>query len=200
MHTTQFPGVTQQHALHPNIPLSRLVATAIRKDKQWAGMWVTKALAIALKHNIMVIGSHGSCMYFKSRSEHSRTHGQTVPYAAYPSGANTRQAASKHDVPIEALETATCFVVWDVKGHYSPAICSPSNSNSGGLDSTGLCSGSNPQGCMIMSSCCALVFLLLIGSPVTMLVIDKPQTCLQTDCKCMQCILLCSQGESSDAI
>ncbi len=195
MHTTRFPGVTQQHTLHPDIPLSRVVATAIRKDKQWAGMWVTKALAITLERNIMVIGNHSSCMYFQSSSEHSRTHGQTMPYAACPSGANTR-AASKHDVPIEALEAATYFVVWDVTGHYSPAICSPSNS--GGLDSTGICSGSNPQGCM--SSCCALVFLLLIGSPVTMLVIDKPQTCLQPDCKCMQCILLCSQDESSDAI
>ena len=78
------------------------------------------------------------------------------------------------------------------------ASCDLQASNSGGLDSTGLCSGSNPQGCM--SSCCALVFLLLISSPVTMLVIDKPQTCLQIDCKCMRCILLCSQCESSDAI
>lgn len=43
-----FPGVTQQHALHPDIPLSRLVATAIRRDKQWAGMW---SLAIALKRS-----------------------------------------------------------------------------------------------------------------------------------------------------
>ena len=109
MHTTRFPGVTQQHALHPDIPLSRLVATAIRKDKQWAGMWITKTLVSALKHNIMVTGSPSSCMYFKSRSEHSRTHGQIVPYAAYPSGANTRQAASKRDVPTEALEAATAL-------------------------------------------------------------------------------------------
>ncbi|DBB03605.1 TPA: hypothetical protein ACH3X3_010938 [Trebouxia sp. C0006] len=137
MHTTRFPGVTQQHALHPDIPFSRLVATATRKDKQWAGMWITKTLASALKHNIMVIGSHGSCMYFKSRSEHSRTHGQTVPYAAYPSGANTRQAASKHDVPIGALEAATCFVVWDVKGHYSPAIAASSTPTQEALTAQG---------------------------------------------------------------
>ena len=93
----QFPGVTQQHACHPDVPVSQLVATGIRKDKQWAGIWVTKALAIALQRNIMVIGTNGSCMCFKSRSEHSRTHGQTVPYATYPSGANTRRAASKYE-------------------------------------------------------------------------------------------------------
>ena len=117
----RFPGVTQQHALHPDIPLSQLVATAIRKDKQWAGIWVTKALAIALERNIMVISTHGSLMYFKSRSRHSRN-SQAVPYAAYPAGVNTRRATTKYDVPIEALEAATCFVVWDGKGHYWAAL------------------------------------------------------------------------------
>ena len=75
-----------------------------------------------------------------------------------------------------------CGVGWERRLLGSPAICSPSNS--GGLDSTGLCSGSNPQGCM--SSCCALVFLLLIISSVTVLAVDNPQTSLQIDCKCMQ--------------
>ena len=35
-------------------------------------------------------------------------------------------------------------------------------------------------------SCCALVFLLLIISSVTVLAVDNPQTSLQIDCKCMQ--------------
>ena len=41
-----------------------------------------------------------------------------------------------------------------------------------------------------------MIFLLLISSPVTVSAIDKPQTSLQIDCKCMQKgILLCGQGK-----
>ena len=141
----QFPGVTQQHARHPDVPVSQLIATAIRKDKQWAGIWVTKALAIALQRKIMVICTHGSCTYLKTRSEHSRTHGQTVPYIAYPSHANTRRAASKYDVPIEALETATCFVVYHGKSHYWAALRSAAPPTQEDLEAHGYAVEATPK-------------------------------------------------------
>ena len=141
----QFPGVTQQHARHPDVPVSQLIATAIRKDKQWAGIWVTKALAIALQRKIMVICTHGSCTYLKTRSEHSRTHGQTVPYIAYPSHANTRRAASKYDVPIEALETATCFVVYHGKSHYWAALGSAAPPTQEDLEAHGYAVEATPK-------------------------------------------------------
>ncbi|DBA94478.1 TPA: hypothetical protein ACH3X1_002071 [Trebouxia sp. C0004] len=114
----------QQLCLYKQNPTggaSHLLASAIASPKTWAGTWSIKALAIALHRNFVVINP-GKCeLYTRDGAVNSRG-SQTWPSVFYPRDKHTRKGNNRVDLPSEALDAATCFIVYDGQAHFWAAL------------------------------------------------------------------------------
>ncbi|DBA78890.1 TPA: hypothetical protein ACH3X1_008772 [Trebouxia sp. C0004] len=100
---------------------SQLLASAIASPKTWAGTWSIKALAVALHRNFVVINPEKCELYTRDDAVDSRG-SQTWPSVFYPRGKHTRKGNNRVDLPSEALDAATCFIVYDGQAHFWAAL------------------------------------------------------------------------------
>ena len=79
--------------------------------------WLMKALAIVMKHNIITIAP--SSMYLCCWDAPHEVFGYgKVAMTPYPA----TYAKIQQDLPLEALQADTWFLIFDGQGHYWPAI------------------------------------------------------------------------------
>ena len=83
----------------------------------WAGDWLMKALAIATEHNIITIAANSMFLYCCAAPHEQDGYGVTAmrPYPA-------TYAKVQRDLPLEALDNNTWYLIFDGGIHYWPAI------------------------------------------------------------------------------
>lgn len=116
-----YPQQLRLYKQNPTAAASHLLASAIASNKTWAGTWSIKALAIALHRNFVVINPERCELYTRDDAVDGRG-SQTWPSVFYPRGKRTRKGDNWVDLPSEALDAATCFMVYDGQAHFWAAL------------------------------------------------------------------------------
>lgn len=83
----------------------------------WAGDWLMKALAIVTRHNIITLAPSSLCLH-SCHAPHEQ-HGYGIAaMKPYPAS----YAKLQRDLPLEALDEDTWYLIYDGLNHYWPAV------------------------------------------------------------------------------
>ncbi|DBA90315.1 TPA: hypothetical protein ACH3X1_003601 [Trebouxia sp. C0004] len=117
----KYPQQLCLYKQNPTGGASHLMASAIASPKTWAGTWSIKALAIALHRNFVLtveVPRHGP-----QSSTHREEDTRDMALSLLPTGKkHTRKGNNRVDLPSEALDAATCFIVYDGQAHFWAAL------------------------------------------------------------------------------
>lgn len=83
----------------------------------WAGDWLMKTIAIVTKHNIITIDKSSMYLFTADAQSKLRSYG-TIAMRPYPA----TYGKVLRDLPHEALDVSTWYLVFDGDSHYWPAI------------------------------------------------------------------------------